>query len=61
MDHQWMGPFKITKCLGKGLYSLKSCSSDKAPDRVHEFHLKLYIAKFLFSIIYSGVKYTFSF
>ena len=44
MDHQWMGPFKITKCLGKGLYSLKSCSSDKSLDRVHGFHLKPYLS-----------------
>ena len=44
MDYRWMGPFVITKCLGKGLYSLKSCSSDKVLDRVHGIHLKPYLS-----------------
>ena len=44
MDHRWMGPFTITKCLGKGLYALKSCSSDKALNRVHGIHLKPYLS-----------------
>ena len=39
MDHRWMGPFTITKYLGKGLYALKSCSSDKALDRVRGIHI----------------------
>ena len=49
MDHRWMGPFTITKCLGKGLYALKSCSSDKALDRVHGIHLKPYLSPLLSS------------
>ena len=68
MDHRWMGPFMITKCLGKGLYSLNSCSSDKTLGRVHGIHLKPYlsplsssnyekVSKFLFWVIYSSVKY----
>ena len=44
MDHRWMGPFTITKNLGKGLYALKSCTYDKALDRVHGIHLKPYLS-----------------
>ena len=44
MDHKWRGPFEINKCLGKGLYSLKSCSSDKTLNRVHGIHLKPYLS-----------------
>ena len=41
MDHRWMGPFTIIKNLGK---ALKSCTSDKALDRVHGIHLKPYLS-----------------
>ena len=44
MDKKWMGPFEINKCLGRGLYSLKSCRSDKILNRVHGIHLKPYLS-----------------
>ena len=44
LDHRWNGPFKITKCLGRGLYSLERINDSKVVvSRVNGVHLKKYI------------------
>ena len=44
LDHRWNGPFKITKCLGRGLYSLERINDPKVVvSRVNGVHLKKYI------------------
>ena len=30
LDYRWLGPYTITKALGKGLYELKEHTGDKA-------------------------------
>lgn len=42
MDHRWVGPYVITKDVGKGFYSLKHLDSTKVIKRIHGAHLKLY-------------------
>ena len=46
LDGKWIGPFRITKALGKGLYSLESF--DEPPvtvGRVNGVHLKPWSGK----------------
>ena len=43
MDKKWLGPYYITRCLGKGLYSLRAIDRpDVVVSRVNGAHLKPY-------------------
>ena len=42
LDHRWVGPYKITKDVGKGLYSINNIANKKVISRVHGVHLKIY-------------------
>ena len=42
LDPKWLGPYRISKVLGKGLYSLTHCKGGRNVKRVNGFHLKLY-------------------
>ena len=44
MDHKYVGPFTITKCLGRGLYSLQSIENpDVVINSVNGVHIKPYL------------------
>lgn len=44
MDPKWLGPFSITKDLGKGFYKLKSIANSKLIVKINGAHLKIYQA-----------------
>lgn len=41
-DPKWLGPYRISKVLGKGLYSLTHCHGGRDVKRVNGMHLKMY-------------------
>lgn len=44
LDYRWLGPYKIEKSLGKGLYMLKEAKeAGRVIDRVHGTRLKPYL------------------
>ena len=42
--YKWRGPYTITKCLGRGLYSLKAADSSHEITRINGAHLKQYLS-----------------
>ena len=45
LDYRWLGPYKIVKSLGKGLYSLKGVEDPgRVIERVHGTRLKPYLS-----------------
>ena len=42
LDPKWLGPYRISKVLGKGLYSLTHCHGGRDLNRVNGIHLKTY-------------------
>ena len=43
MDFKWLGPYRIVKSMGKGLYQIESTDHRKLKiERVHGIHLKPY-------------------
>lgn len=44
LDYRWLGPYKIERSLGKGLYMLKEANeTGRVIDRVHGTRLKPYL------------------
>jgi len=44
LDYRWLGPYKIEKSLGKGLYMLKEAKeTGRVIDRVHGTRFKPYL------------------
>ena len=44
LDYIWKGPYTITQCLGRGLYSLKAVDKSHEIGRVNGAHLKQYLS-----------------
>ena len=44
LDYKWKGPYTITQCLGRGLYSLKAVDKSHEIGRVNGAHLKQYLS-----------------
>lgn len=44
-DFNWLGPYKITKSLGRGLYRLEKMDNGSVVNRVHGVHIKSYKMK----------------
>ena len=42
IDHKWLGPYSITRVLGKGLYALEDVKTNQLVERVNGYHLKPY-------------------
>lgn len=42
LDSKWVGPYKIVRSLGRGLYQIASVSDQKVIARVNGVHLKKY-------------------
>jgi len=43
MDFKWLGPYRVVKSMGKGLYNIESTiSPNKRIQRIHGIHLKPY-------------------
>lgn len=47
LDPKWLGPYRISKLLGKGLYSLTRCEDGHTVKRVNGMHLKIYYVSYL--------------
>ena len=43
LDYRWLGPFEVTKDVGKGFFSLNSLVDGKITTRIHGIHLKPYL------------------
>lgn len=43
LDPRWLGPFVITKDMGKGFFSLRCVQSGTLIPRIHGAHLKSYL------------------
>ena len=46
LDPKWLGPYRISKLLGKGLYSLTHSQNGHAVKRVNGMHLKMYCVSY---------------
>ena len=46
LDPKWLGPYRISKLLGKGLYSLTHSQNDHVVKRVNGMHLKMYCVSY---------------
>ena len=44
LDYKWKGPYTITQCLGRGLYSLKAVDKSHEIGRINGAHLKQYLS-----------------
>ena len=44
-DFNWLGPYKITRSLGRGLYRIEKMDDGSVINRVHGVHLKSYKMK----------------
>jgi len=44
LDYKWKGPYTITKCLGRGLHTLKATDSSDEITRINGVHLKQYLS-----------------
>ena len=43
MDYKWIGPYRIVKSMGKGLYQIESADQSNVKiQRAHGIHLKPY-------------------
>ena len=46
LDPKWLGPYRISKLLGKGLYSLTHSQNGHVVKRVNRMHLKMYCVSY---------------
>ena len=43
MDFKWLGPFKVMKSMGRGLYQIQNVDCTEKVEKIHGVHLKPYV------------------